>query len=227
MFGCLVAGRLIQTNPQQIDDTHAIFPLPNATSSNINHVCVFLLGTVAFPEGYGATVHLHWPGRGFQLLGMVSNDKPSSIFRLRSSAFTSSTTTRAFTTQSEDMAIDPNDGGDNEDTTAIVGISIEPLELIYPQLQSIGILSSNTPNTSAESTGTSTTLTRPPPDPTLLAERIVRHMFNYLSGFASSSGISTGIGPDTAVPMSLIKKWYEVFINKVKNSGVGFLEREE
>ena len=43
MFGCVVAGRLIQTNMQQIDDTHAIFELPSA--STINHICVFLLGT--------------------------------------------------------------------------------------------------------------------------------------------------------------------------------------
>src|SRR5882762_4924018 len=26
--------------------------------------------SVPFPEGYGATVHLFWPGKGFQLLGM-------------------------------------------------------------------------------------------------------------------------------------------------------------
>ena len=86
MFGCLVAGRLLQTNLQQIDETHAIFELPSAGS--INHICVFLLGTgelylhhgsghraersavVPFPDGYGATVHFFWPGKGFQLLGM-------------------------------------------------------------------------------------------------------------------------------------------------------------
>ncbi len=45
MFGCLVAGRPLQTNLQQIDETHAIFELPAAGS--INHVCVFLLGTGA------------------------------------------------------------------------------------------------------------------------------------------------------------------------------------
>lgn len=28
------------------------------------------ISTVAFPAGYGATVHLYWPGKGFQLLGM-------------------------------------------------------------------------------------------------------------------------------------------------------------
>jgi hypothetical protein len=26
---------------------------------------------VPFPEGYGATVHFFWPGKGFQLLGML------------------------------------------------------------------------------------------------------------------------------------------------------------
>ena len=43
MFGCCVAGRLLQTNLQQVDETHALFELPSA--STINHVCVFLLGT--------------------------------------------------------------------------------------------------------------------------------------------------------------------------------------
>jgi hypothetical protein len=43
MFGCCVAGRLLQTNLQQIDETKAAFELPAAET--INHICVFLLGT--------------------------------------------------------------------------------------------------------------------------------------------------------------------------------------
>lgn len=46
MFGCCVAGRLLQTNLVQVDETHAYFELTNA--STINHVCVFLLGTSEF-----------------------------------------------------------------------------------------------------------------------------------------------------------------------------------
>lgn len=42
MFGCVVAGRLLQTELRQIDETHAAFELPSA--EQINHVCVFLLG---------------------------------------------------------------------------------------------------------------------------------------------------------------------------------------
>jgi len=48
MFGCCVAGRLLQTNLVQVDETHAYFELINASS--INHVCVFLLGTGTFSE---------------------------------------------------------------------------------------------------------------------------------------------------------------------------------
>ena len=43
MFGCCVAGRLLQTNIQQVDETHAFFEIPAA--EKVNHVCVFLLGT--------------------------------------------------------------------------------------------------------------------------------------------------------------------------------------
>jgi hypothetical protein len=43
MFGCVVAGRLLQTNLQQVNETHALFELPAASA--INHISVFLLGT--------------------------------------------------------------------------------------------------------------------------------------------------------------------------------------
>ena len=89
MFGCCVAGRPLQTNMTQVDETHAYFELISA--STINHICVFLLGDgegpllyaivdgfsccviVLFPEGYGATVHFLWPGKGSQLLGMYAH----------------------------------------------------------------------------------------------------------------------------------------------------------
>jgi hypothetical protein len=46
-----------------------IFELPDAAS--INHIVVFLLGTVPFDSGYAATVHFLWPGSegNWKLLG--------------------------------------------------------------------------------------------------------------------------------------------------------------
>ncbi|ORX36269.1 hypothetical protein BD324DRAFT_628116 [Kockovaella imperatae] len=81
MFGAIVAGRLVQTNLQQIDDTHFVFPLEQPY--DINHLTVFLLGTIPFPDGYGASVHFAWPGKDYIPLGVLTNAKPSAIFRVR------------------------------------------------------------------------------------------------------------------------------------------------
>jgi hypothetical protein len=46
MFGCVVAGRLVQTDLKVADETHAYIEIQN--SEAINHVCVFLTGTSKF-----------------------------------------------------------------------------------------------------------------------------------------------------------------------------------
>jgi len=201
MFGCVVAGRLLQTNLQQVDETHALFELPNA--STINHICVFLLGTVPFPEGYGATVHFHWPGKGFQLLGMLSNDKPSAIFRLRGT-FTAGTDGGPIAFAG---GINQTFGGD---VTAILGIGIEPLSQISFPLSDPGNAHRSGTMVVATSTG----------DPGYLAERVVKHLFNFVSSFV---GVGT-VDENTLVPMSAIVRWFEGFKTKLKNMGPGFLD---
>ena len=71
----------------------------------------------------------------------------------------------------------------------------------------------------------------PPRDPaaeaTLLAERVVRHLFNYLSSFAADAGGSAAISPTSVVQLGWIQKWYESFLGKVRAGGIGFLERQE
>ncbi|KAF8153044.1 hypothetical protein B0H34DRAFT_662393 [Crassisporium funariophilum] len=209
MFGCCVAGRLLQTNLQQVDETHAYFELPNA--STINHVCVFLLGTVPFPDGYGAAVHFFWPGKGFQLLGMLSNEKPSTIFRLRGT-FTPSTI--GSVTAQNTFSSFSSTQNTYQDVTAILGLSIEPLPEIATQMSSLA--------SSSALVKAGADLTR---DPTLLAERIVKHLLNYISGFTGGGGGGGMMSPDVVIPMSVIAKWYESFLSKVRAGGVGFLER--
>ncbi|KAG1752091.1 DUF775-domain-containing protein [Suillus lakei] len=222
MFGCCVAGRLLQTDLQQVDETHALFEIPAA--EKVNHVCVFLLGTVPFPDGFGATVHFFWPGKGSQVLGMLSNDKPSAIFRLRS-AFSSTSappsgisTPSAFTSATLSSA--PGQ------VTAILGLALEPLEAIAAQLASLphapaqsamNITPASTPTSSLASIAK-------PADPSVLAEKIARHLFNYIAGFVPAG---TSVGPDSTVSMGVIARWYESFIGKVRAGGIGFLERNE
>ncbi|KAI4521535.1 hypothetical protein EV122DRAFT_266228 [Schizophyllum commune] len=203
MFGCCVAGRPLQTNIQTIDDTHAIFELPHASS--VNHVCVFLLGNVPFPDGYGATVHFFWPGKGFQLLGMLSNEKPSAIFRLRGtfSSTTSHSISSAMSSPSPSPAPENPMGAD---VVAVLGIAIEPLDAIQAQMATLN-----------------STLSKPPPamEPTLIAEKVVKNLFNFVTGFANGM-----ITPETPVPFGIIMRWYDQFLGKVRAGGIGFLERE-
>ncbi|XP_032249399.1 protein Hikeshi isoform X2 [Halichoerus grypus] len=84
MFGCLVAGRLVQTAAQQVAEDKFVFDLPDYES--INHVVVFMLGTIPFPEGMGGSVYFSYPDSNgmpvWQLLGFVTNGKPSAIFKI-------------------------------------------------------------------------------------------------------------------------------------------------
>jgi len=205
MFGCIVAGRLIQTNLHLVDETHAVFELPSA--STINHICVFLLGQVPFPEGYGATVHLHWPGKGFQLLGEISNDKPSAIFRLRGTYSAHPTHTHAAFSHSGASQDNPS----SEDVTAILGISIEPLVDIQRQMSS---LSSSLVRVEPQNT--------PAQSPVALAEKIARHLFNYLSSFADAHGT-----PVNNAQLNAVTRWYESFLAKLRAGGTGFLENQD
>nr|XP_057946878.1 protein Hikeshi-like isoform X2 [Doryrhamphus excisus] len=85
MFGCLVAGRLVQTDAVQVASDKFVFNLPEYES--VNHVVVFMLGTVPFPAGMGGAVYFSFPdpasgGPVWQLLGFIANDKPSAIFKI-------------------------------------------------------------------------------------------------------------------------------------------------
>ena len=237
MFGCCVAGRLLQTNLQQIDETHAMFELPNADT--INHLCVFLLGTGASFIPFSLTSTRPTRSSPAQCLSpmamarrctftgqekassfsactcsllavpcslaqqqplfRLSNDKPSAIFRLRGT----------FSAQTSRPALFNPDSAPTTDTTAILGIAIEPLPTIEAELASLPSAVAR-PNT-------------PLPDATLLAERIVKHLFNYISGFMGGGPIT----PESVVPMAMIAKWYDVFVGKVRNTGIGFLDNQE
>ncbi|KAG8864564.1 hypothetical protein FRB96_005067 [Tulasnella sp. 330] len=156
-------GRLRQTNLVQIDETHVTFTIPNAGS--VGHIVVFLIGSTPFPPGYAATIYFEWPNRPFQLLGMLSNDKPSAVFRIR--------------------GIDPNgeQQGANSDVNAILGISVEPIDSVLAQVASM-----HQPGSYVNANAMSRIA-----DPTFLAERIVRHLFIHLSSFESNLGPQTMI----------------------------------
>lgn len=95
--------------------------------------------------------------------------------------------------------------------TAVLGISIEPLPQILEQISALP-----------------SAVSRPahaPSDGAILAEKVVKHLFNYVSGFVAGAG--TSLSPESIVPMKVIARWYESFLSKVRAGGIGFLDRQD
>ncbi|KAI1297289.1 Protein OPI10 -like protein [Halotydeus destructor] len=84
MFGVVVSGRLPQVDFENVDQNKFLITIPEAGS--INHVVVFMTGSAAFPPGMGASVYFSWPDPNmppsWQYLGILSNDKPSAIYKI-------------------------------------------------------------------------------------------------------------------------------------------------
>merc|ERR1719445_1809748 len=85
MFGLIVSGRLVSTNWEQISPTNVVSEIVDA--DNVNHIVIFLTGAIPFPDDMGGAVYFAWPQPGggepvWQLLGSISNAKPSAIFRI-------------------------------------------------------------------------------------------------------------------------------------------------
>lgn len=223
-----------QTNLQEIDETHCAFQLENA--SNINHICVFLLGTGVrslsdsigytntadtspistwlcshcsfflarqrLPIARNVSAHSPFPHPTLDASPRLSNEKPSAIFRVRGTFGASGdyAGSQRFTQsfqQQQTQAIIPGSTA-SENVTALLGIAIEPVDSVISQVSTLS------------SSGKSV------PDPTVLAERIARHLLNFTSSFGT-----------TSIPQRAIEQWYESFRGKVLAMGTSFLERAD
>ncbi|CAO3620916.1 unnamed protein product [Mucor hiemalis] len=188
MFGCIAAGRLVQTNLQQVDVNKYVFELENA--QNINHIVVFLLGTIPFEPGYAATVHLLWPNKNWQLLGGLSNEKASAIFRLKAK---------------ESSVNNPQIS-----TSATLGISIEPIAVVQQELSTIQQPSSSAlvkPGLNVSQVG-------------LMAERVLENLYNYVTSFTVQNvpinAIPIGqLTENGYLPLKTFQTWYENLSRKL------------
>ncbi|KAF8743457.1 hypothetical protein RHS02_02598, partial [Rhizoctonia solani] len=144
----------------------------------------------------------------------LSNEKPSAVFRLRG-GYTPAQL-QSHSTLSSAAAIG---GPAANDVTAILGIAVEPVQTVEAQINNNSMVQT------ARSTGQ---LVKPASqglaDPAILAEKIVKHMFTYLSSFVSDPG---SLSPDTVVPLNIIRRWYDNFLTKIRSGGVSFLDNQE
>jgi protein Hikeshi len=140
-------------------------------------------------------VYFGWPGQGgetnWQLLGLISNEKPSSIFRV--------TRLKGAEVAGQGLGSMGGWGGGHD---AKIGVSVEPLAEIFAQVSRIA---STGP---AAATGSANGLSE-----AATAEKMLQNLFDYVSSFAVAAGQLHAIpgvhSEDAYVPLSAINKWYE------------------
>ncbi|XP_029982013.1 protein Hikeshi-like [Sphaeramia orbicularis] len=185
MFGCLVAGRLVQTDSVQVSSDKFVFTLPDY--ENVNHVVVFMLGTVPFPAGMGGAVYFSFPdpvsgGPVWQLLGFITNDKPSAIFRI--------------------SGLKAGEGGAHpfgsvapaaSASVAQVGVSVEALDQLAQQ----------TPVSGAAVSTVDSFLH--------FTQKMLDSLFNFAASFAVTQAQMNPNPTETFIPSSCVLRWYENF----------------
>ena len=192
MLGCLVAGRLVQTDPLRVSGDKFVFNL--ADYESVNHVVVFLLGTEPFPPGTGGAVYFSFPdpaagGQVWQLLGFITNEKPSAIFRISGlkaggEAGGGGAVAHPFGTPGVASPVV---------SVAQVGVSVEALEQLAQQ----------TP-VSAAAVSTVDSFVQ-------FTQKMLDSLYNFACSFSVTQAQMTPNPGESFIPSSCILRWYENF----------------
>lgn len=233
--GVIIPNLPVQTNPVAISPTQFAFTLP--THPSLTHIVVFLLPGTTLPLDTLAAIYIHLPNSTseFKLLGALSNEKQSAIFPIANSTenvgLSNPQVPSGFT---DDEMIDDESPSRNNSLTGgglqsdiTVGISIEPVATIAPQLavleaEQVGFGAS----ASASSSAQTAMITSPkrPADPLrtkVLAQRIIKNAFNFLASFSGTVGVKE----EEMVPLKSFMDWWAKFERRIENDP-GFLEKD-
>ncbi|KAK3109367.1 hypothetical protein LTR53_017452 [Teratosphaeriaceae sp. CCFEE 6253] len=189
MFGIVISGRPVDANPQAISETQYAFrvaPAPPFTS-----LVVFILPGAPFPPNTAASVYVQIPPGDFQLVGAIGPGKDSAIYKLNRAAIETAVATAA------------------NDAAIIVGLSIEPVAQVEAQ-----IVQMKTALSTQVSALTAPAAAANPADVKVLAQKIGRNAFNYLSSYGTEM-----------VPLKAFQVWWTKFEHKLELDPT-FLDRE-
>ena len=186
----------MNTEVKQVDSNTFLLGLEQADT--VNHVVVFLTGQVSFSEGHGGSIYIGWPspvtegggGISWQLLGYISNQKPSAIFKLVK--LKSDLVVNPFSQELMHTVVT------HQPTHAQIGIMVEPLSELVQKMPA-----TNTEVSSLHSF-------------TEFSQKMLENFFNYASSFSVSPSNSPIDPSGTYVPMQVLQHWYLNFQRRLQ-----------
>jgi protein Hikeshi len=206
MFAIIVSGRPVLSIFTTISSTQVAFQIPSSPS--FNHLVVFLLPDTVLPPDQAAAVYIQLsPNAEFLLLGALSADKPSAIFRVRNVGAVSA----AFGETADEDAMEDDGAAPAGGANITLGISVEPTAQVEQALAAMKAASATS------KTGLELVKHTPAMGPTVptkvLASRIIANAFNFLASFGSET-----------IPLRAFQEWWRKFERRVAADPT-FLER--
>ncbi|KAF2201738.1 hypothetical protein GQ43DRAFT_22209 [Delitschia confertaspora ATCC 74209] len=228
MFGVIISGRPVLTEPQAISQTQFAFAIPSTPT--FSHIVVFFLPGTSLPPDTAAAVYVQLPGGNaeFKFLGAIANEKQSAIFKVNTKALRGAGGGEGGNGDGDAMTDDMGMSGagagvvpiNGSVPTVTVGISVEPATQVAASLQQLKLQSSQTQQLQTQAgsgssggelvvRGASTVTTK------VLAQRIIKNAYDFLASFGSE-----------VVPLKAFQGWWEKFEKKIEVDP-GFLERSD
>lgn len=232
MFSVVVPGRPCLTDIVAIDNqptgqaTKFAFTIP--LSPSFTELVVFFLPGTVLPPNTGAAIYIQLPDPAtgnpadFRFIGALANEKPSGIFQIQPPSQRRSEAEEEDDMLDEGSSLNPSGGANG---VATLGISIEPVQNIAPQLSALEAERART------EPSLSTTLVLQSPEQRqqkqistkMLAQRIIGSAFNFLASFAESDPFQKGY---EVVPLKSFRDWWTKFERRIDMDPT-FLERED
>lgn len=189
MFGLIVGGRAVQTNPQMVTATQYVFTMTSASTAT--HIVVFLLNTVALAETHAAAVYISWPQTNtWRFLGALSNAKQSAVFRIRSDDRAPATATATATTED----------------SAQIGISVETTEQVEATM-------ARAQHEQGASLSTQSLAFESKAD---LPRKVVENFFEFATSYATSNPAAAAVQSAEWIPAWVLSKWYQNILSKLQ-----------
>lgn len=224
MFSVVIPGRPCLTDIVAVDGQATKFAFTLPLSPSFAELVVFLLPGTVLPPNTGAAIYIQLPDPNtgnptdFRFIGALANEKPSGIFKIQAPSQANNGLGRSEAEQ-EDAMLDEGSAASNG--IATLGISIEPIQNIAPQLSAL----------EAERASTSTALILQTPEQRqqkqistkMLAQRIIGSAFNFLASFAESDPAHKG---QEVVPLKSFRDWWTKFERRIDMDPT-FLERAD
>lgn len=238
MFSVVIPGKPCLTDIVAVDSqpggqaTKFAFSFPFEPS--LSDIVVFLLPGTVLPQDTAAAIYIQMPdpnagpnGPQFRFIGALANEKPSAIFNVRQDSTAPSSAAQRSEAEDQDEMVDEGSsnpsGAPTASGTVTLGISIEPVQSVAPQLAEL--------DAQKPQAAQSTDLIRQQPEQRqrkevstkVLAQRIIGNAFNFLASFAESDPNKKG---QEVVPMKSFHDWWAKFERRVEMDPA-FLEKED